>query len=204
METLTDGIQRSLAGEDEDLEAKRLADANMNMGWYFLDSDLQREKEIQAIKDAQAEERAQGMHVENVGDLTKMEKPKEAKLEPKNRVQEMDEMISDFGEKIWSSSRSFKMINCSTEKTKQFASMTEQQLLRKSLESDEIIFIEGRPTRAFTDESRFTDLAENQQAQVNRELKIELALAAENYSAFDFEEEFEKKDEMREAKMLEP
>lgn len=38
METLTDGIQRSLADEDEDLEAKKQSDANMNMSWYFIDS----------------------------------------------------------------------------------------------------------------------------------------------------------------------
>lgn len=63
METLPDGIQRSLASEDEDLEAKKLADANMNMGWYFVDSDQQREKEEQAIRDAEAEERFQEMHL---------------------------------------------------------------------------------------------------------------------------------------------
>jgi hypothetical protein len=39
METLTDGIQRSLAGEDEDLEAKKQSDANMNMALYFIDSE---------------------------------------------------------------------------------------------------------------------------------------------------------------------
>lgn len=67
------------------------------------------------------------------------------------------------------------MTNCTIEKSKQFKALNEMTLIRKSLESDEIVYIEGRPNRAFTDESAFKNLAENGQALVNRTMAIERA-----------------------------
>lgn len=98
-------------------------------------------------------------------------------------------------------------------------------LLRKSLESDEIIYIEGRPTRSFVDSetvmnmspdklqkkvmmfglgnSGFNDLVENKQKIVDRELAIERANAEDTYSAFDHEEEYIVKQQKIDTKKME-
>lgn len=61
----------------------------------------------------------------------------------------MEDTISNFGDNIWNSSRDYVLKTGSIERTRQFAAMTSMTVLRKSLETDEVIFLEGIPTRSF-------------------------------------------------------
>ena len=84
----------------------------------------------------------------------------------------MKKAIKEFGEKIWQTSRNFTLRHNNRKKARQFVALNDMTLLRKSLESDEILFMEGKPTRAFCSDLGFEDLAENRQANVDRDLGI--------------------------------
>ena len=84
-------------------------------------------------------------------------------LEFEEEESEVDKILSNFSKNIWDSSRRFKLSNTTTERANEFKAMMDLQLLRKSLESDEIIFIEGKPSRQLYGDTGFEDLGENMQ-----------------------------------------
>lgn len=86
----------------------------------------------------------------------------------------MEAAVTHFGDSIWRSSREYAIISGSIEQTKKFSALTTMTYLRKSLESDEVIYLEGSPTRFFIGDKGFEHLAENKQTLVNRDFKIAL------------------------------
>lgn len=157
----------------------------MQMSRYYESLASQKER-IKQQEEAREEERKRLMDPEGL----QAELPEEPKMAPPKKDARQRSELHHISKNIWKSSRRFDADSSSNAKRSPFDLMVRENMLQKSLESDNLIVVEGM---RLEENPEFIDVVEAindwQQLQMN-----------ENISAGDFEGDFDEKFEIVESK----
>mmetsp|Transcript_21579 Transcript_21579/g.33227 ORF Transcript_21579/g.33227 Transcript_21579/m.33227 type:complete len:988 (-) Transcript_21579:2058-5021(-) len=193
IETVMEGIQRNIEkGDEERVKMKRIEAANMCMSRFFEFRDKQIEREDEFYKilkdDIKTEIRDQNYNRADLEahygstDLNEcVENEFQKKMEERNPKQQQEALLEDISTKIWKTTKHFDLD--STQKNSPFDVLVKENVLGKTLENDNLIYMEGMRR---TQQPDFMSREEFQQ-------EFEKPENWDTLSAGDFEEEFDRR-----------